>query len=67
MKIICRADYDMAVELADMFVKMFGECIDIIDTLQINNEQAEAVEAAAQQMKGIKTFCQVHKWNKGTC
>lgn len=33
-----------------MFEKMFGECIDIIDTLQINNEQAEAVEAVAQQM-----------------
>ncbi len=49
-KIICRADYDKAVELADMFEKMFGECIDIIDTLQINNEQAGAVEAVAQQM-----------------
>ena len=33
-----------------MFEKMFGECIDIIDTLQINNEQAGAVEAVAQQM-----------------
>lgn len=29
---------------------MFEECISVIDTLQINNEQAEAVEAVAQQV-----------------
>ena len=41
---------DLRIKLAEMFVKMFGECISVIDTPQINNEQAEAVEAVAQQV-----------------
>lgn len=45
-KIIYRTDYNNAVKLAEMF----EECISVIDTLQINNEQAEAVEAVAQQV-----------------
>lgn len=49
-KIIYRTDYNNAVKLAEMFAKMFEECISVIDTLQINNEQAEAVEAVAQQV-----------------
>lgn len=49
-KIICRTDYNNAIKLTEMFEKMFEECIDVIDTLQINNEQAEAVEAVAQQV-----------------
>lgn len=42
--------FDKANKLIASFNKAFEECIEIIDTLEITNEEAEAVEAIAQQV-----------------
>lgn len=49
-KPINKADFDKANKLIVSFNKAFEECIEIIDTLEITNEEAEAVEAVAQQV-----------------
>ena len=49
-KQIRKDDYTKAQKLIDMFMKDFDECIKIIDSLEMTAEQAEAVEAVAQQV-----------------
>lgn len=49
-KQIRKDDYTKAQKLIDMFTKDFDECIKIIDSLEMTAEQAEAVEAVAQQV-----------------
>ena len=45
-----KATYEKATELINTYSSSFTECISIIDTLEITIEQAEAVEAIAQQV-----------------
>lgn len=45
------ADFIKANELIKLFTTTFNECIEIIDTLEITVEEAEAVEAVAQQVR----------------
>lgn len=49
-KPINEADFKKANELIKLFTTTFDECIEIIDTLEITDEEAEAVEALAQQV-----------------
>ncbi len=49
-KPINEADFKKANELIKLFTTTFDECIEIIDTLDITVEEAEAVEAVAQQV-----------------
>lgn len=49
-KPINKADFKKANELIKLFVTTFDECIEIIDTLEITVEEAQAVEAVAQQV-----------------
>lgn len=49
-KPINEADFKKANGLIKLFTTTFDECIEIIDTLEITVEEAEAVEAVAQQV-----------------
>lgn len=49
-KPISKNDYSKASELVAIYEKVFDECINIIDSLEITKEEAEAVEAVAQQI-----------------
>lgn len=49
-KPINKADFKKANELIELFTTAFDECIEIIDTLEMTVEEAEAVEAVAQQV-----------------
>lgn len=49
-KPINKNDYEKASELVVIYKKAFDECINIIDSLKITKEEAEAVEAVAQQI-----------------
>lgn len=49
-KPINKADFKKANELIKLFITTFDECIEIIDTLEITVEEAQAVEAVAQQV-----------------
>lgn len=49
-KPINKADFKKANELIELFTKAFDECIEIMDTLEMTVEEAEAVEAVAQQV-----------------
>lgn len=49
-KPISKEDFDKANKLIDSFNKAFEECIEIIDSLEFTHEEAEAVEAVAQQV-----------------
>ena len=49
-KPISKEDFDKASSLIKVFTEAFRECINIIDTLEITAEEAEAVEAVAQQV-----------------
>ena len=49
-KPINKANFKKANELIELFTTAFDECIEIIDTLEMTVEEAEAVEAVAQQV-----------------
>lgn len=49
-KPIGKVEFDKATKLIDIFKKIFKECIDIIDTVEVTVEEAEAVESIAQQV-----------------
>lgn len=49
-KKIDKTDFDKAKSLIDLYTEVFIECIQIIDTLEITIEEADAVEAVVQQV-----------------
>lgn len=50
VKTIMKEDYDKAVSLIQSFLKMFDECLNIIDTLNITEEESNDIEEVAQQI-----------------